>query len=216
MHDLDDAPRCTSCRTLLWDTELAAGRYACYRCQDRAGGQLQAVRGMFQRLDSLDGLTKPQNAASGPLGTREAPIPPRLAVLAQTGPGGVVAQLQAGIEDSWRKALGWTMIPDRPHRDIDGVITFLVDNLLWACERYEEIADDLRTIADIHTRLKTLETGEPGPKKFTAYCDTGGCDGEMRITLWTAHTACPACGTHYDKTGLAALATQYDDRETAA
>ncbi|WPO70236.1 hypothetical protein [Streptomyces sp. KN37] len=212
-----DAPAtCTCCHSPLWDTEIVAGRYACYRCEDRAVEQLQAIRAMFKRLDTIDGLTKAQNAACGPTGTREAPIPARLAVLAQTGPGGVVAQLQAGIEDSWRAALGWTMIPNRTHRDIDGATTFLINNLPWACERYEEVADDLQAITTIHSRLNSLETGEAGPKKFTVYCDTDQCDGQLRITLWTSRATCSDCGTHYDKAQLAALGTQYDDREAAA
>ncbi|MET9550575.1 hypothetical protein ABZY36_35520 [Streptomyces sp. NPDC006627] len=204
------APTCASCRTLLWDTEIAAGRYACYRCEDRGAEQLHAIRGAFKRLNTIDGLTKPQNGVCGPTGTREAPIPPRLAVLAQTGPGGVVAQLQAGIEDSWRNALGWNPGPTRSLSDIDGATTFLINNLPWACERYEEIADDLEAITRIHNTLTSLETGERGPRKFTAYCATTHCTGQLRITLWTSHATCPTCTTSYDKTALAGLVTEYD------
>lgn len=215
---LDDATaitRCYSCRNPLWDTEIQAGRYACYRCEDRATEQLHAIRGTFRRLNTIDGHTKIRAAAGGPSGSKEAPIPPRLAVLNQTAPGGVVKQLQDGIEDSWRKALKaddprWTMGATRHHSDIDGVTTFLINNLPWACERYDEIATDLEAINRIHGTLKSLETGERGPRKFAAYCATDDCDGELRITLWTAQATCPQCGTWYGKTGLARLRTELD------
>jgi hypothetical protein len=213
---LDDAstPACSNCDALLWDTELAAGRRACYRCEDAAAEQLHAIRGTFKRLNTLDGHTKVRAGASGPSGSKEAPIPPRLAVLNQTGPGGVVPRLQSGIEDAWRKELKrtdprWTMGATRHHSDIDGVTTFLINNLPWACEKYPEIADDLKTIASIHGTLTSLETGERGPRKFTAYCKTDGCDGQLRITLWTTRSTCHGCGTEYDKEGIGGLDSEF-------
>lgn len=208
---MTDAHVCASCDTNLWDTELAAGRHVCYRCEDRAAEQLHTIRGTFKRLDSLDALTKGAAGGEGPRGAgRELPAPLRIAILNQTGPGGVVTQLQSGIEDSWRRALGWTIAPTRHHGDIDGITVFLINNLPWACERYDEIADDLKTIADIHNTLTSLETGERKPRSFAAYCQTPDCEGQLRITLWTARATCPACATRYDKAGLAGLRTELD------
>jgi hypothetical protein len=214
---LEAAPAhlCTRCRTNLWDTELAAGRLACYRCEDFAVEQLRAIAAMFKRLDTTAALMKGRGAPAIGGGTREAPAPLRIAILTQTGPGGVVTLLQDDIEDSWRKELKrtdprWGMGSKRHHSDIDGVISFLINNLLWACERYDEIAADLTTIASIHGTLTSLETGEPGPRKFAAYCGTDDCHGQMRITLWTPRATCPTCGTSYDKTGLAGLLTELD------
>ncbi|MEV6696267.1 hypothetical protein AB0M68_03765 [Streptomyces sp. NPDC051453] len=210
--NLDDATaRCLACNSPLWAAEIQAGRLACFRCEGRASEQLHAIRGTFKRLDTVDGHTKVRGGGtSGPTGSKEPPIPARLAVLNATGPGGVVAQLQSGIEDSWRKTLGWSMAATRSHRDIDGVTTFLINNLPWACEKYPEIADDLEAISSIHGTLTGMETGERGPRKFTAYCSTDDCHGEMRITLWTARATCPTCRTDYDKAGLGTLVTEYD------
>lgn len=211
MNDAADLiAKCLNCRNPLWDSEIQAGRYACFRCEDKAAEQLHAIRGTFKRLNTADGHEKVRAGASGPTGSKEPPVPVRLAVLNATGPGGVVAQLQSGIEDSWRKALGWQMGRTRHHADIDGATTFLINNLPWACERYDEIADDLRAIASIHGRLKGLETGEPASKKFTAYCGADPCAGQLSITLWTSRATCPDCGTEYDKAELAGLMTQYD------
>lgn len=208
---MTDAHVCASCYANLWDTELAAGRLVCFRCEDQAAEKLHAIRGTFKRLDSLDALMKVSAAVDGPRGTgREAPAPLRIAILNQTGPGGVVTQLQSGIEDSWRKALGWTIAPTRHHGDIDGVTMFLINNLPWACERYGEIADDLATIAKIHSTLSGLETGDRKPRSFAAYCATVDCEGQLRITVKTSRATCPACGTRYDKTGLAGLHTELD------
>lgn len=215
MHDDTPAHVCTSCNANLWDTELAAGRHACYRCEDQAAEDLHAIRGQFKRLDSLDALTKVTVGSDGPRGaSREAPAPLRIAILNQTGPGGAVTRLQA-VEDDWRKALGWSIAPTRHHADIDGVTVFLINNLPWACERYDEIADDLKTIADLHSTLKSLETGERRPRRFAAYCNTADCAGHLHITLWTAQATCPDCAHRYDKTGLAALRTELDPDEVS-
>jgi hypothetical protein len=164
---------------------------------------------MFKRLDTTAALMKGRGAPAIGGGTREAPAPLRIAILNQTGPGGVVTLLQ-DIEDGWRKGLGWSMGAKRHHSDIGGAGAFLLNNLPWACEKYPEIAADLTTIASIHGTLTSLETGERGPRKFAAYCNTDDCDGQLRITLWTPRATCPTCGTNYDKTGLAGLLTELD------
>ena len=204
------APCCTACRTPLWDTELAAGRWVCERCEHTAFEQLRAMPNLFRRVDTLAALMKGSSPGGIGAPTREAPAPVRLAVLNQTGPGGIVTRLQSGIEDAWRRALGWQPGPNRHHADIDGVTTFLINNLPWACERYDEIAHDLKTIASIHGTLKSLDTGERAPRKFAAYCSTDQCGGEMRITLWTTRATCPDCDTDYDKAALAGLRTELD------
>lgn len=207
---MTDAHVCASCNANLWDTELGAGRYVCYRCEDQAAEQLHTIRGTFKRLDNLDALMKVTAGSDGPRGaTGEAPAPLRIAILNQTGPGGVVTQLQA-IEDDWRKALGWSIAPTRRHSDIDGVTVFLINNLPWACERYDEIADDLKTIANIHSTLNSLETGERKPRAFAAYCGAPDCEGQLRITLKTSRATCPACDTRYDKASLSGLRTELD------
>lgn len=205
----DDTPRCTCCRRALWTTELDAGRWACERCEQGAFQQLRDLPHLFRRIDTLAALMK--GSSEGGIGSpnREAPAPVRLAVLSLTANGGVVTQLQA-IEDDWRKVRARPMGPTRHHSDIDGVVEFLTINLRWACERYEEIADDLKTIGHLHARLSGLDTGQPAPRTFPAPCGTDGCGGEMRVTLRTAHATCPQCGTHYDKPGIAALLPQQE------
>lgn len=210
---MNDTPRCTACNRALWTTELAAGRWVCERCEADTAQQLRNLPALFRRISSLAALMK--GSSPGGIGSpnREAPAPLKIGVLNLTANGGVVTQLQA-IEDSWRAALGWSMGATRHHTDIDGVTSFLTSNLRWACERYDEIADDLKKIRSLHGQLSGIDTGAPPPKRFAVYCGTDDCDGQMRISLDTEHATCPDCRTRYSKRELGDLDSQYGPNPT--
>ncbi|WP_431040038.1 hypothetical protein [Streptomyces sp. P9-1] len=209
----DDAPAqahlCGKCNRTLWDTEIAAGRYACGRCEHTAFERLRELPRLFHNLERLDALMK-GSSSSGNIGgpTRERPAPLRLGILSLTANGGVVTQLQA-IEDDWRKALHWSMGATRHHTDIDGATTFLINQLGWVCTNYPDVDDDLRTIGKIHALLKSLETGEPRARVFEVLCNRGNCHGRMRITMRDDEATCPHCGTDYDRDQLMRLDSEY-------
>jgi ssDNA-binding Zn-finger/Zn-ribbon topoisomerase 1 len=208
MHDDAPAHTCTKCGHTLWDTEIAAGRWVCARCEHTAFERLRELPALFRNLERLDALMKGSNGAGGIGGTREVPAPLRLGVLSLTANGGVVAQLQA-IEDDWRKALHWSMGATRHHADIDGATTFLINQLGWVCSNYPDIDADLRTIGKLHALLKGLETGEPRARVFEVLCAESDCPGRMPITMRDDQATCPACGTDYQRDQLMLLDSQY-------
>lgn len=204
-----DTPRCVKCHHPLWTTELADGRWACQRCETDTALYLRALPALFRRIDQATALTKASRGADrGGSPAVDAPVPLSLTVLDLTAKGGAVTLLQA-IEDSWRTVRGRPMGATRHHADIGGACEFLTYNLRWACERYEDVGYDLRVIRQLHDRIKSLDDGEPAPKRFTVYCRAAGCGGEMRITLTTGHAACPECGDGYDRDQLTRLDSQY-------
>ena len=213
----ETSPACVKCRRALWVTELEAGRWACDRCETDAAQQLRDLPHMFRRISTLAALMK--GSSPGGIGSpnREAPAPLKIGVLNLTVKGGVVTQLQA-IEDAWRQALGWSMGATRHHADIAGVAAFLTNNLRWACERYEEIGDDLKKISTLHEQLTSIDTGTPPPKRFKVYCDTADCDGEMLISLNTEHATCRECSVEYSGPALREIDSQYgpNPRKAAA
>jgi hypothetical protein len=199
---LDDAPAvivCAKCKNPLWDSELAAGRWVCGKCQQQAFERLRELPRLFRNLESLAAITK-GSSGGGPIGgSRELPVPLKL---------GVVTQLQA-IEDDWRKALRWPMGATRHHADIDGVTTFLINQLGWVVTNYPDVGDDLKSIGSIHARLETLDTGEPRARRFEVLCSEPGCTGRMPITMRDDNATCPECGTDYTRTQLMRLDSEY-------
>lgn len=206
---MNDAPTpcCTKCHAHLWDTELAAGRWACGRCEHTAFEQLRALPALFKSLDQLSALMK--GSSTGQVGgTREIPAPLKLGILSLIAKGGVVTELQI-IEDDWRKALGWSMGATRHHADIDGATTFLINQLGWACSNYGEVDTDLRSIAHLHAQLDGITKGEPGPRRFTVYCGVADCGGAMNITMIVERSRCPDCGETYRRDQLMQLDSEY-------
>jgi hypothetical protein len=210
---IDDAPAlpalCGKCRQPLWDSELAAGRWVCSKCEHTAFDRLRELPRLFRNLERLDALLKGSSgggAMGGP--SREIPAPLRLGVLSLTANGGVVTELQA-IEDDWRKALGWPMGTTRHRADIDGATTFLINQLGLISSNYSEVGDDLKTIGKIHARLKGLETGERRARVFEVHCAADGCPGRMAITMRNHQATCPDCGTDYDGDQLMLLDSEY-------
>lgn len=205
---MTDTPSCVKCRRVLWTSELEAGRWACERCETDTAQRLRALPALFKRVNTLAALMK--GSSPGGIGSpnREAPAPLKIGVVSLTAKGGVVTELQA-IEDSWRQTLGWPMGRTRHHTDIDGAVAFLTNNLRWACERYEEIADDLKKIANLHGQLSSIDTGQRPPRRFEVYCSTTKCGGIMRVTLDTERATCRDCDTEYGKLELGRLDSEF-------
>lgn len=185
------APTCVQCHARLRDTELAAGRWACFRCEATAVTELRAIPALFQSVNTLSALIK--GSSTGGIGAprHEAPAPLRIAVLNMTGPGGAASQLQA-IGNAWSETLGWQVSP-RP-ANVATETAFLINNIRWACERYPDVAGHLKAISRIHSALSSLDTGERQPRRISVRCP---CDTVLKVTIDTPGARCPGCETQY-------------------
>lgn len=209
-------PTCIACRRDLWTDET--DRYACRPCEDRTHQRLNELPNLVARISTTAALMRGSRKAGAPTsGSRVPPIPPRIDVLSLAASGGVAARLQI-IEDSWRKALGWAIEPRT-----DGVrlfaswrtdpmqvglrhITFLRNNLLWACGSYESVDQDIEEIR----RLQAECTSALNPDRKPGRVKTGLCpvvlDEETAVRCASQLTAstgsflirCGNCQTRWD------------------
>lgn len=209
----DDAPRCTHCRRLLFDTELS--RWACRLCEERAAKQLAELPGLYEQLgDALTpGAAVPDGGGKVSV-SRSAPLPVALAPLNQVAVGGISASLQA-IEDAWRQALGWA-IPaphdqvrvfaawrGNPGRAVPRHATFLVNNLPWAVEQYAEVAYDMDVISGLYWQARNTLTGTR-PRVIWVVCralfdDGGECGERLGVDINRASVLCQGCGTRWGR-----------------
>lgn len=208
-------PTCTACGNQLWHTE--AGRHACRLCEQRTATRLRELPDLYANLNQTALLMRGTTTSNTPTsGSRTPPIPPRLDVLNLTAPGGATRRLQ-DIEDAWRTALGWkheprtdatnlrTFAPWRsnPAADFQRHATFLTNNLGWACERYDSIAQDIEELRRLHAAITAALTGQPRPGRVpVGFCPTPNPDGKPCGTDLTASTTspriqCPTCGTRW-------------------
>ena len=199
-------PVCTACGRELWNDEL--DRQACRPCQDKTATRIGELWGLFRKLDTTAALMKGASGGASPTsGSRTPPIPPRLDVLNLVAPGGVAAILR-DIEDSWRKALGWTVAPWRgsPAQAVPDHVRFLAGNLLWACGSYESVGQDIDVIRRLHGQCTALVNDERRPGRV----QIGNCpvnvDGELCWQPLTASAAshrvrCSGCGGRWETLG---------------
>ncbi|OLZ72540.1 hypothetical protein AVW11_03880 [Streptomyces amritsarensis] len=209
----DDLVRCVNCRRALWGDERAAGCRACRRCEEDAARDLRELPGLFRGADQTNALIKGGRTETGARQPSTSSAPVNLFVLSLTAVGGAVTTLQA-IEDSWRRALGWSMGLTRHRADIDGATSFLINNLRWACENYDEVAHDLRTIARTHAALSNIQTGQRAPRLYSLSCSTIDCAGRMRVTLFDPRATCPDCGQLYERQQLDQLDSEFGPNPT--
>lgn len=200
--------RCVKCQRPLWTDELAAGCWACRRCEETTAEHLRALPALFRQASLLSALMKGSRADAGIGSSTGSAAPLKIGVLSLTAKGGAVTLLQ-DIEDSWRRILAWSMGETRHHTDIDGVTKFLTNNLRWACENYPEIGQDLSTIERLRGALHSVDTGERGPRRFDVLCATEHCTGRMNININTPAATCTECGIDYDRDALMRLDSQY-------
>lgn len=199
--------RCTHCTRLLYRDELS--RIVCFVCEDRAAKHLTALPELYGQLASLlaPGATPSGARVSA---SKTAPLPVSLHVLDLRGPGGIVTKLQA-IEDSWRTELRWTVATFRgsAEQTLAKVIPFLVNNLPWACDKYESVSEDLDIISQLHSQAKSSISGErktlvPVSCRYL-YDDGTECGTPMRIDISKTVAQCPTCRTRWGREEWVAL-----------
>lgn len=203
-HDADQesAYRCTHCPRLLYHDELT--RYACRVCEDRATEQVQALASLYGQLKQVLQPGKNGNHGGRVSVGRTAPLPVALQPLNLRGPGGIVTLLLS-IEDSWRRTLGWTIAPFRGNHEqtLTAVVPFLINNLPWACNSYDEIAYDLKAIGRLHTQARSAVTGEHDTRVPIGCCpvvgEEGGapCGEKLKVSPWALTIRCTGCGTQW-------------------
>ncbi|MFH9765173.1 hypothetical protein ACH4N4_30430 [Streptomyces microflavus] len=214
MHDNSDQddyqwPMCVTprCNRQLWVAE--AGRYACRPCEDRAAKHLTELGPLFRRLTEtgtlMRGARRPGGATSG---SRTPPIPPRLEVLALTANGGVATRLR-DIEDSWRKALGWTVAPWRGSstQAVPEHLRFLANNLPWAVSSYESIGQDIDELRKLHAECTAVAANERRPGRVSIgrcparYDDGTHCRADLTATASSHRVRCGQCGARWETLG---------------
>ena len=206
--DIYEWPICVTprCGRRLWVSET--GRQACRPCEMQAAGHLTELPGLFARLNTPAALMRGSRSGGGATsGSKAPPIPPRLEVLALTGPGGVAARLQA-IEDAWRKALGWTVAPWRgsPAQAVPEHTRFLINNLPWATDAYVSVGQDVHDLRRLHAECTAALSGDRRPGRV----QIGLCPSTVEDVLCAAQLAasaadhrvrCEQCGARWE--GLA-------------
>lgn len=212
MHDhptLDEYswPTCAACGRDLWTAE--AGRFACRPCEDRTAIRIAELARFFAGLNTTAMLMRgARRQGGGSSGSKTPPIPPRLEVLALVGPGGVAARLR-DIEDSWRKALGWTVAPWRgsPAQAVPVHVTFLFNNLPWACDAYESVGQDIDDLRRLHGECAALVNDErrPGRVQIGAcparWDDDSLCGQPLTASAASHRVRCEACGARWETLG---------------
>ena len=204
-HD-EQAPayRCAHCPRLLHADELH--RYACRVCEDRATEQVRALPALYAMLEDV--LTPGRNGGSAgraPSG-RTAPLPVALQPLNLRGPGGIVSML-LGIEQRWRIQLDWTTLPQRGGYEatLTGTAKVVADNLPWACDQYELVADDLKLIGSLHGQAHAAVTGERDVRLPLGMCPTvneesgAACGERLKVSPWALTIRCGGCGTRWGR-----------------
>ncbi|WP_406224994.1 hypothetical protein [Streptomyces anulatus] len=214
MHDNPDQadyewPVCVTprCGRQLWVAE--AGRYACRPCEDRAAKHLAELGPLFRRLTEtgtlMRGARRPGGATTG---SRTPPIPPRLEVLALTANGGVATRLR-DIEDSWRKALDWTVAPWRGStvQAVPRHLKFLTDNLPWAVDSYESVGQDIDDLRRLHAECTAVAANEHRPGRVNIgrcpnrHDDGTPCRADLTATASSHRVHCGTCGARWETLG---------------
>lgn len=194
------------CDRRLWVSE--ASRWACRPCEDTTAQRIAELPALLRRLDTTAALMRgARRSGAGTSGSKTPPIPPRLDVLNLVGPGGAAARLQA-IEDSWRRTLGWTIAPWRgsPSEAVPAHAQFIANNLLWACESYEEVGQDIDDLRRLHGECKALVDGErkAGRVQIGACpvrLDDGPCGTALTASADSHRVRCGSCGTRWETLG---------------
>lgn len=210
MHDhptLEDYdwPTCVTpnCGRELWVSE--AGRQSCRPCEDQTSIRIAELPALFRQLDTTASLMRgARRIGGGSSGSKNPPIPPRLEVLSLVGPGGVAARLR-DIEDSWRKALGWTVAPWRgsPTQAVPQHVTFLANNLPWACDAYESVGQDIDDLRRLHSECTAIVNDKPryGNVKIglcPVLIEELRCAEQLYASARSFKTACPTCRTKWE------------------
>jgi hypothetical protein len=190
----------------LWTDEL--DRLVCRPCEDKTSARITELPALFRQLNTTAALMRgASRIGGGSSGSKTPPIPPRLEVLALVGPGGVATRLR-DIEDSWRKALGWTVAPWRgsPAQAVPAHAKFLADNLLWACGSYESAGQDIDDLRKLHGECTVIVNNEHKPGRVAigqcpARIDDTLCGQQLTATAASHRVRCGACGSRWETLG---------------
>jgi hypothetical protein len=161
-------PVCQCCPRRLHGIEVRHGRTVCRLCEKRIAEALTEVLALWRDLhDVLVPGTRAADSggdaphAPGPTGSRP---PADLAVLSLLG-GGVSQRLLAE-EDAWRrelrKARHYPLTPFRGDQTqtVTGCVTWLRNNLLWACHSYPDVDDLSRALGRLLGEMRGVVTGD--------------------------------------------------------
>lgn len=198
----EPAYRCTHCPRLLHANEL--GRPVCFVCQDRAIEQTQAFPALYRQLESALRPGSTSGVGGRVTVSRGAPLPVALQPLSLRGPGGIVSML-LGIEERWRIQLDWSRLPVRGgyEKSLAGAVQFLSNNLPWACDKYERVAEDLDLIGHLHSQARNIATGEKARLVNVTcravYDDGTECGERLPININRSFAICQHCGARWGR-----------------
>lgn len=190
----------------LWADELT--RLVCRPCEIETAKRLAELPSLFSRLNETATLMRGAARGGGATsGSKTPPIPPRLEVLSLTAAGGVATRLR-DIEDSWRKALRWTVAPWRgsPEQAVPEHLKFLTNNLPWAVADYESVGQDIDDLRKLHAECTAVAANErrPGRVKIgrcPALIDDDLCREELTASASSHRVRCEKCGTRWETLG---------------
>lgn len=200
-------PTCTACGHNMWVSEVS--NWACGLCRTRTAERLTELPALFARINTTAALVRGARRGTGmPTGSRVPPIPANAEVLSLAAAGGVATRLQA-IEDAWRQTLGWTVAPWRGNagESVPRQVGFLVNNLGWAVERYEEVGQDIEEIRRVHAECTAALSPDPKPGRVkTGLCpvvtETGArCGTQLTATAASHRIRCGGCGAEWPDLG---------------
>ncbi|MEU1434040.1 hypothetical protein ABZ438_08065 [Streptomyces sp. NPDC005786] len=209
-------PTCAACHKPLWENEYE--RQVCRPCEDKTRVRLQELPGLFTKLNTTAALMRGASGGGAPSsGTKTPPIPPRLEVLTLVAAGGAATRLR-DIEDAWRKQLGWTVAPWRgsPRQAVPELVTFLLNNLPWAADAYDSVAQDVEDIRRLHAECTAAVANERKPGRVkTGLCpvraDGNLCRAQLTAVATNHRIRCGQCGTEWADLGAWRTLRQQQD-----
>jgi hypothetical protein len=199
-------PKCVACEKNMWVSET--DRWSCRPCEDKTAARLAELPALFARINTTAALVRGARRGTGmPTGSKVPPIPANAEVLSLAAVGGVVTRMQ-GIEDAWRRELGWTVAPWRGNagQAVPKVIEFVANNLPWACERYEPVGQDMEEIRRLHAECTAALSPDPKPGRVRiglcpVVLDSSPCNAQLTATVASPKVRCPQCLTEWPDMG---------------
>ncbi|MCX4232031.1 hypothetical protein [Streptomyces ortus] len=95
----------------------------------------------------------------------------------------------------------------RPAVSVAKRVTFLANNLPWACERYESVGQDIDDLRRLHGECSAIDSDERKPGRVqigncpARYDDDSLCGQPLTATAASHRVRCGACGTRWETLG---------------
>jgi hypothetical protein len=209
---VNEPAACLVCRNDLFADEW--GRYCCRPCENRIDNNLAALAGppLWQNGRLVSGLfaalpneLEPGARGTGPRvsGSKNAPIPARLAPLNDSANGGLVNDLEEWVRDWEHRGYATPCEAVRPQYRMDQAVATLRFNLDTAVRQHEAIGAFAEEVREIRGTCEGMIVGARPPKPLTAVCP---CGTVIRFNLNTHIRYCKGCGTDYGHSALVQLA----------